>query len=75
MGIHIYRYIHVVRLELAMQWLKTTGDRIAQISERAGFFHRSYFCRAFEEYKGVSPQEYRAAEKPESSLSEIRAEA
>jgi len=58
-GMNLYRYIHTVRLEQAAQWLKETGDRIGLISERAGFFHPSYFCRAFEQYSGQTPQDVR----------------
>lgn len=58
-GMNLNRFIRVVRMEKAKEFLCTTNMKVAQISEEVGFANVSYFCRSFREYYGSSPESYR----------------
>ena len=58
-GMNLNRFIRVVRMEKAKEFLCTTNMKVAQVSEEVGFANVSYFCRSFREYYGSSPESYR----------------
>lgn len=58
-GMNLNRFIRVVRMEKAKEFLCNTNMKVAQVSEEVGFANVSYFCRSFREYYGSSPESYR----------------
>lgn len=52
-------YLTQVRMEKAMQLLKTSDLKIYEIAERTGYQNVSWFTVAFKKYTGKSPGEYR----------------
>lgn len=57
------RYVKEYRLVRAAQMLCSTGDLIADISDRCGFQDVSYFTKAFRERYGCPPAQYRSQTK------------
>jgi AraC-like DNA-binding protein len=53
--------LNSVREELAVQYLRTTHCAIYQIADRLGYSDQSNFGRAFKNWTGRSPQEFRDA--------------
>ena len=52
-------YLNRIRLEYAMQLIRTTGKPLTEIWEDAGFESQRSFNRVFHEAVGMSPKEYR----------------
>jgi AraC-like DNA-binding protein len=48
-----------MRLDRAMQRLKTPYEPIKAVAGACGFVDVSYFCRQFRRHAGVSPGEFR----------------
>ena len=64
-GMSFGRYFRQIRMEKAKELLRTTDRRPAVIAGQVGFRSAQYFERAFSEYYGLSPLEYRIeARKP-----------
>lgn len=57
-------YIKAMRLEYALELLKSTEHSIAQIAELCGIPDCNYFSRLFKKTYGVSPTDYRRASRP-----------
>lgn len=62
-GISLIAYRNRLRLRYAKGMLEKTDLSIAEIAENVGFAGQQYFCEAFKESFGVSPSEYRRAER------------
>ncbi len=58
-GQSFLEYLRSVRVEKAKKLLAETEDKIAEISEKAGYDNYKNFARAFKEETGVTPVEYR----------------
>lgn len=52
-------YLNNYRLEMAASLLLTTGERIQDISQRAGFNSANYFNTLFKKHYRLTPREYR----------------
>ncbi len=55
-------YLNQLRIEAAMNLLKTTEMNINEISEMVGYNSQHYFSRIFKKYTGHVPTEYRKKE-------------
>lgn len=64
-GIGINKYIKNVRMEKARELLLDTNMKISDICKLAGYSNLSYFCKAFRNEYGVTPEKYR--ERPSCS--------
>lgn len=62
-GISPIQYLTDIRMEAAKSMLMTSGRRIGEISEAVGYNSPKYFCRAFERCTGLSPRDFRKAER------------
>ena len=62
-GCNLSEYINKKRLEMASALLLESEKSIENIGYEVGFNHKSYFHRVFKRYYGVTPEEYRKAEK------------
>lgn len=60
-GCGIYEYVLNVRMQKAAELLRCSKEKIQYISECVGYADSNYFSRAFKNYYGVSPKEYRMA--------------
>lgn len=58
-GKSVNRYIRELRLEKAAKLIKKTDLTIAEISYQVGFGSPSYFNKAFVNYYGIAPGEYK----------------
>lgn len=58
-GIGISDYIYQLKMAHADHLLRTTSDKIYEISAQLGYIKTSYFIKVFKEKFGVTPQEYR----------------
>lgn len=58
-GEGISEYISRLRMETAAHLLRTTGEKIYEISTKVGYNKTSYFIKVFKERYGVTPQEFR----------------
>lgn len=58
-GVSISDYIYQKRMELAVDLLINTNQKIQDIGIKAGYPSAQSFTRAFRNYKGISPIEYR----------------
>jgi transcriptional regulator GlxA family with amidase domain len=56
-------YLKEVRLRRAAELLETTDLPVKVIAARVGFDSRSHFTRAFKEFVGAHPREYRQSTK------------
>lgn len=52
-------YLVKVRMEAAMELLKTTNLKSFEVAEKVGFSDSNYFSYSFKKYCGMSPKEYR----------------
>lgn len=58
-GCGIYEYVLHFRMQKAAEMLRCSKEKIQYISECVGYADSNYFSRAFKNYYGVSPKEYR----------------
>ncbi|MFC6334087.1 response regulator [Paenibacillus septentrionalis] len=58
-GEGISEYVSRLRLETAAHMLRTTSEKIYEISSKVGYSKTSYFIKVFKERYGVTPQEFR----------------
>lgn len=59
MGMPPIQYISKARLEKAKYLLRTTGLQISEIAEKTAFCDIYYFSKAFKNYTGFTPTDYR----------------
>lgn len=62
-GVSIGRHLRRLRLEKACGLLRLTPDRVSEVAEQCGFNSIYHFSRAFRTAYGISPLEYRHADK------------
>jgi two-component system, response regulator YesN len=58
-GKTINSYITEVKMQKAMDLLKSTTLRLSDIAELIGYNNQNYFTRIFTKYIGISPMQYR----------------
>ena len=59
-GVGIHEYTQKLRMEKARVLLGEEGLKIQEISDMLGYNDKNYFSKAFRNYFGVSPSEYRS---------------
>lgn len=59
MGVSLWEYVRLVRLDRAKQELRETGKSITAIAEKLHFGSTQAFCMFFKRHIGLYPQEYR----------------
>lgn len=65
-------YQNQLRMEKAAGMLGETRDKVADIAAAVGFANQSRFARAFGEYYGMSPLEYRRTTAVQNSTDQAR---
>lgn len=60
MGITLWSYISILRLEKSKNLLTYTSLSIKEIAENCGFSNSAYFCNCFKKYFNLSPNEIRS---------------
>jgi len=63
-------YLNKVRIERACCYLEQSYFKTYEIAYRVGFNDEKYFSKVFKKVKGMTPKEYRNAEKREKMVSE-----
>lgn len=58
LGCTITEYITQIRMNEALNLLKSSGLKLSEISSLIGYNDAAYFSRAFKKYYGVSPSHY-----------------
>ncbi|MFT3984436.1 MAG: response regulator [Lachnospiraceae bacterium] len=58
-GIGIYEYALKLRMNRAKELLSNNTIQIQEISDRLGYSNNNYFSKAFKNYYGISPTDYR----------------
>lgn len=58
-GIHFTKFVATYRIGYAMELLKNTSLKISDIAHESGFSAINSFNRAFKEFAGITPYEYR----------------
>lgn len=64
-GFGIHEYMQKVRMDKACVLLDDPSLKIQEISEMLGYKDKNYFSKAFRNYYGVSPSEYRMRQEGE----------
>ena len=59
MGMSLWDYICIKRIEEALTQIKTTDKNISEIAWQCGFQDESYFYRCYKREKGMSPSKAR----------------
>jgi len=59
-GVGIHEYMQKLRMEKARVLLGEETLKIQEISDMLGYNDKNYFSKAFRNYYGVSPSEYRS---------------
>ena len=62
-GVSLYAYTRAIKMESAAYMLEYTDRTVMDIAGEHGYDNSSKFARAFREVKGMTPSEYRAANK------------
>jgi two-component system response regulator YesN len=57
--ISISDYLLKLKMEHALAFLRDTGDKVYEISEKLGYSNSQYFIKVFKDYYGMTPQEFR----------------
>lgn len=58
-NVNISEYIHGIKMEQAVVWLRDTTDKIYEISEKLGYSNSQYFIKVFKDKYRMTPQDYR----------------
>ena len=66
MGINLTLFITQVRVEKSEELLKNTDLTVCEIANRVGIYSRTTFLRIFKKIVGITPNEYRIANKKKS---------
>ncbi|REE54731.1 AraC family L-rhamnose operon transcriptional activator RhaR [Paenibacillus taihuensis] len=67
-GMTFLAYVQSARIELSCKLLLRTDDLISRLALRAGYQDMKFFNRLFKKKTGMTPREYRASQRSESSI-------
>lgn len=56
-------YLTMVRINRAMELLKTTHDKVYEISEKVGYSDPHYFCHLFKKVTGMTTSKFKAQKR------------
>lgn len=62
-GMNFSEYLQKVRMEKALESLSNHSSKIHDVAQSVGFSNPKHFTRAFKNYFGFSPSEYRVGDK------------
>ncbi|MFC5405170.1 response regulator [Cohnella soli] len=62
-GQNFVAFLQRIRLEKAKALLRTTHDKVYDIASQVGIDNYHYFCKAFKQFSGMTPIQYRTKEK------------
>lgn len=62
-GVSLYAYIRTLKMESSAYMLEYTDKSVLEIAGEHGYDNSSKFARAFKDIKGMTPSEYRLANK------------
>lgn len=65
-GCGIYTYVQEIRMQRARDLLLNPDIKIQSISERLGYADNNYFSKAFKNYYGMSPSQFRKKNGPDN---------
>lgn len=71
-GMTLSSYVIQLRINQAKQWLKETDEKMYSIALKLGYQDEIYFSKLFKKNVGMTPVEYRNAEKMNQIKGEIR---
>lgn len=63
MGMSVWNYLTVVRLQRAKELLERTQLRSYEIAFQVGYDNPSYFSKVFKKYENMTPNEYRESRR------------
>lgn len=58
-GLNLQNYINKMRMEKAMELMKTTSIPLAEVAEKCGFATPRYFSTSFKNYTGKTPSQFK----------------
>ncbi|MFC4597804.1 response regulator [Cohnella hongkongensis] len=58
-GETLIHYLHRIRIEKAIEYLRTTDLPVNQIGQNVGFMNDNYFIKIFKRITGTTPSQYR----------------
>lgn len=58
-GLNLQNYINKMRMEKAMELMKTTSLPLAEVAEKCGFATPRYFSTSFKNYTGKTPSQFK----------------
>ncbi|MBE5837876.1 MAG: helix-turn-helix domain-containing protein [Butyrivibrio sp.] len=59
-GANIYEYLQEVRMERAKELLTKSDLKVQDVAQRVGYSDTNYFSKAFRNYTGMTPKEWRS---------------
>jgi len=62
-GCTVGEYLRRLRIERAIEELRSTNKPLADIAGNSGFSDQSHFCRAFKLTVGMTPGQYRKSHR------------
>ena len=62
-GINLVSYIEGIRMEKAKELLRGRQWSVTDIAIHTGYTNSNYFSKVFKKYTGLSPREFRDAER------------
>lgn len=68
-GQNLFAYLTQLRIQKSVEYLLDTDVSVTEIAAETGFGSQSYFTQKFRAVKGISPREFRAKHKKESTTS------
>lgn len=63
-GLTLGEQVRALRIEFACTLLSTSDTRLAEIAVSSGFCDQAHFSKAFKQYVGITPSEYRLIHSP-----------
>lgn len=62
-GVSFLEYVLKIKMDRAEKLLRTTDLKVNEIAEQVGIYNSNYFSAQFKRRKGVSPNQYRKADR------------
>ncbi|MBB3113305.1 YesN/AraC family two-component response regulator [Paenibacillus phyllosphaerae] len=58
-GETLIHYLHRIRIEKAIEFLRTTDWPVSSVGQQVGFMNDNYFIKIFKRFTGTTPSQYR----------------